>query len=104
MAFIQFHQRANLAKIEKLISAEKVVFTDQSNTTIGSSARIGLGELIELECTSLRGQLGHFALAGRALAAAGRLFVHLGFCFCALFHDKFVEDPCRACDFAVYFL
>ena len=103
MAFIQFHQRANLAKIEKLISDEKVVFTDQLNATIGSSARIGLGELIELECTSLRG-LGHFALAGRALAAAGRLFVHLGFCFCALFRDKFVEDPCRACDFAVYFL
>lgn len=90
MAFVRFHQGANLAKIEKLIFADKVVFKGQSNTTIGSSTRIGLDELIELEWTSLRGQFAHFALAGRALAAAGHLFVHLGFYFCAKFHDKFV--------------
>ena len=49
MAFVRFHQGANLAKIEKLIFADKVVFKGQSNTTIGSSTRIGLDELIELE-------------------------------------------------------
>lgn len=90
MAFVAFHQRANLAKIEKLMSVDKVVFMGQSNMTIGSSTRIGLDELTELEFASLLSELGHFALARRALAAAEHVFVHLGFCFCATLRDKFV--------------
>lgn len=89
MAFVLFHRRVNLFKIEKLIFEDKVVFMDQSKTTIGSFTRIGLDVLIELECASLRGKFGHFALARRALAVAERVFDRLGFCFCARFRDKF---------------